>query len=331
MGLAISKQLAELMHGELRCESEPGRGTTFTAVLQFRPPLKPASKPVIESIDMTGLRVLLADDNGVSRAFISTILEGCGAVVSSVPGGPEALELLADSGLPPFEVALLDHGMPEMNGPALARHIRALPQGADLPMILLASLAVRGDARKMEAAGFSGFLPKPVKAERLLDCIAAVLGRKKGGGERAIVTRHYVQEARRQQKYRILLAEDNLVNQKVAVRMLERQGYVCDVVCNGREAVESVGREEFDLVLMDCQMPEMDGFEATGHIRASEGEGRRIPIIALTANAIQGDRERCLAAGMDDYVSKPINAGLLNEVLERWMDPERSRKSSRGA
>ncbi len=329
LGLAISKQLAELMHGDLRCESEPDRGTTFIATLQFRTPLKPTSKPVIESIDMSGLRVLLADDNAVSRAFISTILEGCGATVSSVPGGAEALDLLSDPGQDPFEVALVDHGMPEMNGPTLARHIRDLPNGAALPMILLASLAVRGDARRMEAAGFAGFLPKPVKAERLLDCIAAVLGRKEGTDKRAIVTRHYVQEARRHQKVRILLAEDNLVNQKVAVRMLERQGYVCDVVCNGREAVESVGREDFDLVLMDCQMPEMDGFEATEIIRAREGAGRRLPIIALTANAIQGDRERCLAAGMDDYVSKPINAGLLNEALDRWIDGERSRKSSK--
>jgi PAS domain S-box-containing protein len=330
LGLAISRQLAELMQGELRCESEPGRGTTFAATLQFRAPLKPASKPVIESVDMTGLRVLLADDNAVSRAFLSTILEACGAVVSSVSGGVEALELLADPAQPPFEVALVDHSMPEMNGPTLAHHIRALPQCADLSMILLASLAVRGDARKMEKAGFSGFLSKPVKAERLLDCIAAVLGRKGGEDKPAIVTRHYVQEARRQQKFRILLAEDNLVNQKVAVRLLERRGYVCDVVCNGREAVEIIGREEFDLVLMDCQMPEMDGFEATAIIRAREGSDRRVPIIALTANAIQGDRERCLAAGMDDYVSKPINPGLLSEVLERWMDPECSRNSSSG-
>jgi len=219
-----------------------------------------------------------------------------------------------------------------MDGPTLASRIRELPQGMALPMILLASLAVRGDARKMEAAGFSGFLPKPIKADRLLDCIAAVLRgpENHANGHLPIVTRHYVKEARRGERVRILLAEDNLVNQKVAVRLLERQGYICDVVCNGREAVESLRREAFDLVLMDCQMPEMDGFEATELIRAGEIGTRRIPIIALTANAVQGDRERCLAVGMDDYVSKPINPALLSEVLDRWIDPAHAARRATG-
>jgi PAS domain S-box-containing protein len=320
LGLAISRQLTELMGGRISCESDPGVGTTFTFSVRFLQPAEIREVPAAGEANLHGTRVLVVDDNATSRAFLTTLLAAHGAEVVQAGSGGEALDLLRGlEGKGALQLAVIDQRMPGMDGSALGQAIRAQAAWSDLPMVLLTTLAIRGDARRMEEIGFAGFLPKPVKADKLVECINMVLGPcVPGAARKPIVTRHQIEEARQQEKRRILLAEDNVINQKVAVRVLERQGYLCDVVSNGREAVLALENGAYDLVLMDCQMPEMDGFEATRAIRLSDQpEKRNIPIIALTANAGLEDRERCLACGMNDYVSKPFEPPHLLQVIDR--------------
>ena len=330
LGLAISRELAELMGGQMRCESTPGTGTDFTFTVRMSPPRNSHAEVAAPPADIRDIGVLLVDDNKTSRRFLTALLTEWGARVTPADSGEAALECLRGTSDPDaYRIAIVDHRMPGMDGAVFGGALQALPAWKKLPMILLTALAVRGDARKMEAIGFSGFLPKPVKAERLRECISAVLGqrRDRGGPAGRLVTRHQLQEARRRERKHVLLAEDNVVNQKVAVRMLEKHGYICDVVGNGAEAVQSIEKGGYDLVLMDCQMPVMDGFEATRMIRSLAAPANpHIPIVALTANAIEGDRERCLDAGMDDYLSKPVESSVLVETVDRWI---RTRKGSR--
>jgi CheY-like chemotaxis protein len=209
--------------------------------------------------------------------------------------------------------------MPAMDGFEVAEQIRQDPKFAELKMVLLTSGGLRGDALRCRKLGISAYLPKPIKQSELFDALMGVLGSHPGGGPAApLVTHHQLRKIRKH--YRILLAEDNAVNQKVAVRMLEKNGHSVVVANNGHEALQELGREAFDIVLMDVQMPEMNGFEATAAIREEEkGKGRHIPIIALTAHAIRGDEERCLKAGMDAYVSKPIQVAKLFETIDRLL------------
>jgi CheY-like chemotaxis protein len=245
----------------------------------------------------------------------------------------------------PFDLAIVDAQMPEMDGWTLARRIKADLSIGSVKLVLLTSLAQRGDAQTARAAGFDAYLTKPVRQRQLYDCLSLVLAGAsvsvRSTGSAPLVTRHTVSEAQAQRRARVLVVEDNIVNQKVAAKMLEREDYRVDVVANGREAVEAVARTSYALVFMDCQMPEMDGFEATRLIREREAllvkrevresepsdasrttnnaaGPRRLPIIAMTANALHGDRERCLAAGMDDYVAKPVRREDLAAVLARW-------------
>ena len=200
------------------------------------------------------------------------------------------------------------------------RAIKADPSLAPVRLVLLTSVALRGQAARARQAGVAGYLSKPVRQAQLFDCLATVMGAPPDvEPTRPLITRHSLAEARGQARPRVLVAEDNAINQKVAVRLLEKLGYRADVVANGAEAVAAVAQIPYAAVLMDCQMPEMDGFAATTVIRARRGERSRIPIIAMTANALQGDRERCLAAGMDDYVSKPVQLAALETALERWI------------
>jgi CheY-like chemotaxis protein len=243
----------------------------------------------------------------------------------------------------PFDLAILDMEMPEMDGLGLARVIKADPDLATVQLVLLTSLGRRGDAAAARDAGFAGYLTKPVRKDQLETCLAIVLSRTGLKPDRPLafplITSYGVKEAKRQQHARILVADDHTVNQQLAVLMLERLGHRPDVVANGKEAVEAVTRKPYDLVLMDCQMPEMDGYTATGLIRQWETSHKdsstpplpnhvtlhsargvsRIPIIAMTANALQGEREKCLQAGMDDYLSKPIKPDQFSAILSRWL------------
>ena len=220
--------------------------------------------------------------------------------------------------------------MPDMNGGELAKKIKASPEIADTHLILLSSIPRRGDAVRMLAAGFGAYLTKPVKQSQIYDAIVTLLGLAQTstpGRQQPLITQHSLIEAARG-RFRILLVEDNIVNQKVAARMLEKAGYRCDVAANGLEALEALDRIPYDLLFMDCQMPEMDGYEATRQIRKREADQQHTPIIAMTANAMKGDRELCLKAGMDDYISKPVSAAAINDVLEKHLKVEEKNDES---
>ncbi len=215
----------------------------------------------------------------------------------------------------PYRLLLLDLQIPGMDGFEVAERVKASPFGPDAEIILLTSVGQKGDARRCKELGISGYLVKPVKHLELLEAITMALGQPSREGD-PVITRHLIREARR--KLSILLAEDNIVNQKLAVKILEKRGYRVAVASNGREAVDAFEGERFDLILMDVQMPEMNGLEATRLIREKEAEsGGHVPIVAMTAHAMKGDREDCLAAGMDDYISKPFKPKELYSIIEK--------------
>jgi PAS domain S-box-containing protein len=318
LGLAISKRLIGLMGGDIGLTSEPGRGSTFWFTVRLAK--GEAAPPAPRRSDaLPGLRALVVDDNATNRMVLTHNLAGLGLRVAEASGGAEALAALR-SAEESFALALLDFQMPGMDGLELARHIKADPALAGVRLILLTSLGVRGLRELARAAGIAGYLVKPVRLSQLHDCLAMVMAatvplpsapaRPAPGSERRPPPVAHGP--------RVLLAEDNVVNQRVALRLLEKLGCCVDVVGNGREAVIAAARGEYALVFMDCEMPEMDGFAATAAIRQGETGSRRVPIIALTASAMQGDREECLAAGMDDYLSKPLGLHDMERMLRRW-------------
>jgi PAS domain S-box-containing protein len=332
LGLAISKRLAGLMGGEVGVESVEGRGSTFwfTAVLGKRalPPERPdrASRG-----EVRGVRILTVDDNATNRLVMAEQLASWGARHAEAVGAKEALDQLraARAEGDPFRLVLTDMNMPEIDGETLGKMIKVDPDLRDTRLVMITSYGKRGDARRLKALGFSAYLTKPVKQSQLYDCLVTVLGAVEPlvvTPETALVTRHTINEARRQ-GVRILLAEDNATNQQVALKILEKLGFRADAVADGRQAVEALRTGSYDIVLMDVQMPVMDGFEATRAIRsgAAHVPNPRIPIIAMTAHAMKGDRERCLEEGMDDYVSKPIAPQALAEALGKWAAAPRER------
>jgi two-component system sensor histidine kinase/response regulator len=321
LGLAISKRLTEMMGGTIGIESTLGEGSSFwfTVCLAKRP--APPTVAYGELPGLPGLRVLCVDDNVTNCALVEAQLSAWGMQVESVGDGWQALERLrlACHEANPYALAILDYQMPEMDGITLARAIKAEPALASVRLILLTSFGYRGQSGEAQRAGFEAYLLKPIRQCQLYDCIATVMGTTVDTSSGFLITPHTLAGAQARLRVRVLLAEDNGVNQRVAVCMLEKLGCRVDVVANGLEAVEASGRIAYDYILMDCQMPEMDGYEATAAIRQREAHsGCHVPIIAMTANAMQGDRERCLAAGMDDYVSKPVQSTELVGVLQKW-------------
>jgi PAS domain S-box-containing protein len=327
LGLSISRQLVELMGGEIGATSAVGEGSTFSFTLRL--PLQPAAPAFsLPDADMSGVRILIVDDNAVNRRVLHEQLNNWSLRNESAPTGVEALEMLraAKTEGDPFQIAILDHQMPDMDGETLGRTIKVDASLQDTILLMLTSLGNKGDAIRLKTAGFAAYLLKPARQSELLSALINVWAARNSHTSPQLVTRHSIAEAgparqdtpRRWEGTRVLVAEDNIVNQKVATMILQSFGCRVEVAANGREALKSIEAFPFDIIFMDCEMPEMDGYEATAEIRLRTDDKRRLPIVAVTAKATRGDREFCLQSGMDDYISKPVKSEDFQAALERW-------------
>ncbi|HKE00311.1 MAG TPA: response regulator [Planctomycetota bacterium] len=317
LGLTIARRLTGLMGGRISVSSEPGKGSRFAAEVPFLRAAAPPARRPLALERLRGVRVLAVDDHATNRGVIRNQLAAVGVRCETAASGHEALDILrATHASDPFAMILLDMHMPEMDGLGTATSIRTDARFASIPIIVLSSIADRCDTDTRSRLGIARFLTKPVRKAQLLEAILEALGPHEEDDENGAATP--VADPRIA-GLRVLLAEDNAVNQKVALRMLERLGCDVAVVGNGLAAVEASASGTHDVLLLDCQMPELDGFEAAARIRAREAAsgGARVPVIAMTAFAMRGDRERCLAAGMDDYVAKPVRLAELAAALER--------------
>ncbi|MGB5991704.1 MAG: response regulator, partial [Desulfobacterales bacterium] len=351
LGLAISKQLTELMEGRIGVDSKEGHGSTFwfTVALEKQPDDR---ETLMIPEDIRKKRILFVDDNAINRQVYREQLKSWSCRYGEASNGTQAIDELrrARETGDPFEIAIIDMQMPDMNGEELGRSIKQDPELADTILIMVSSMGARGDVARLKKIGFGAYLTKPIKQSQLYDCLATtakIWKEKKQPQDATIVTRHSLADNKKQ-GIRILLAEDDATNQKVALHILKKFGYRADAAVNGQEVLKALEKVSYDIVLMDIQMPVMDGYTATHRIRELELKAQqvklnkndsedlsdseiqllahsgRIPIIAMTAHAMKGDREKCIAAGMDDYTPKPINPEELLEKIEKWTRVEQN-------
>ncbi|MGY4562261.1 response regulator [Thermostichus sp. MS-CIW-32] len=329
LGLAICKQLTELMGGTISLQSQEGQGSTFSVelTLERQPYVQQLAQPSARiPVDLQGKRLLVVDDNATNRKILRCQATAWGMVVEEAENAYQAMDKLRQAVREgrPFSLAVLDMQMPEVDGETLGRWIKADPQLAETQLVMMTSLGLGEHSRRAAEIGFAAYLVKPVKQSRLQEALVMALGKSSGLSTSLLgigppLSQTTPMADRPQQSLRILLAEDNPVNQKVALRQLESLGYKADVVANGQEVLDLLQQVRYDLILMDCQMPVMDGYEATRRLRQQERRsGHRTVVIAITANAMQEDRERCLQAGMDDYLSKPVLKEDLQRLLNHW-------------
>lgn len=317
LGLAISKELIKLMDGNIQVESVLGEGSIFKFDIRLKI-VKRASDLRLNFKNLDGLNILIVDDNANNRKIAASYLGeiGCKVFEANDAGLAIATIILGASTQDKINVALIDYQMPGMSGYELATSLKSIPFAKDVRLILLSSATQNVDVIESKQLGFSGFLSKPIKRDDLFNCIAIVLGLNNEEKTIPIVTKDRVKKSLNNKKPKILLVEDNEMNRKIVIAMLKTQNLTCDVTINGQEAYQAVLRKDYDIVFMDCQMPEMDGYQTTKKIRKQEGSSKHTTIIAMTANAMEGDKEKCIKAGMDDYIKKPIDFDAMFQMIQ---------------
>jgi PAS domain S-box-containing protein len=330
LGLTISARLVAMMGGKIWVESEVGKGAQFHFTSRMRNCGRPLAKETNAPLEnLRGVKVLVIDDNRTNRRILQAMLQRWEMIATSVEGGEEALTTMSGALKEgkPYALLLMDMHMPKMDGFELVERIKRHPELSAATIMMLTSAGRRGDGARCQNLGVSAYLLKPIRQSELRKAISRVLGIQGQRGANPLVTREFMQDPRVPKNYlHVLVAEDNEVNQRLATRLLEKRGHRVVMSVNGREALEALAKDRYDLVLMDVQMPGMDGLQATSALREMEnqrGDGFHQPVIALTAHAMKGDRERCLAAGMDGYLSKPIGETKLDEVLEKYLELRR--------
>ena len=332
LGLSIAKELVQMMGGTIDVQSKLGEGSTFTATVEFAQDYEVRPEPAFPNRELlAGTRILSVDDNAIARRIIEDMLFPFGVKVVSVGTGQEALDVLANHPSR-FDAVITDYLMPGMTGEAMGVKIRVNTALRALPILFVTSSPQLGDGKRLEEAGFSGYLSKPLSQEKLTKCLALMIAEIKSGEKSPFFTQHHLKRIDATARFsythtlmfgnvNVLLVEDNAMSQLMAKTMLEKTGCHVTSASNGEEAVALFEQQKFDLILMDCQMPVMDGFEATKLIRTIENEENleKTNIVALTANAMKGDEEVCLLAGMDDYIVKPFRPADLEGALLLWV------------
>jgi signal transduction histidine kinase/DNA-binding LytR/AlgR family response regulator/HPt (histidine-containing phosphotransfer) domain-containing protein len=334
LGLTISKRLVERMNGEIGFDSTSGQGSKFWFTADFERQAEGSVASSRDNTALTGLRMLIVDDSATTRRSVLDSTSSWGMLAVETETCAEGLAMMRAAALraESYDIVVIDVELKDEDAFEFARTIKADRQTSDAELIFVASLGERGHGEEARGVGAAAYLTKPIKQSQLFDCLMTIANQPAGAGSSrdlpALVTRHSLRESQFTcLQGRILIAEDNAVNMEVAICHMEKLGLHADMVANGLEAIEALAHIHYDVVLMDCQMPEMDGYAATAEIRRREGAKHRTPIIAMTANAMRGDRERCLKAGMDDYISKPIDAAELFALLKRWL-PQTDQQSA---
>jgi signal transduction histidine kinase/DNA-binding response OmpR family regulator len=323
LGLAISKKIVQAMGGDIGFTSTPGKGSEFYFTVRFIKQEESKAEWVLPN-EIKGRKILIVDDSSFNREILVTWFRNWGIYPEESKNGESALTKLREAAATgdPYQLAVLDCQLPDMDGEALGKAVVSDPELSKTRLLMLSSMGVRGDARKYEEIGFSGYLIKPVKQSDIYDSLRALLARKSDQKSAPLITRHTLREKRRSH-IRVLLVEDNETNREVAMGIIDKLGFSIAMAINGAEAVKALQSDNFDIVLMDCQMPEMDGYQASRIIRnpSSGVINPDIPIIAMTANAMKGDREKCIEAGMNDYIAKPVDPEVLARMIEHFIGP----------